>query len=152
MVYRWALLNLRSLPIGMRIDQWLHQSFPEIREQVITGIAQQQQVNADVLSQHLGNLSVPSHLLGANAAYALLADRLLESGVFSIPYAAIGALPFGHRLLAIWDQIPVDATHDQQLVDAWAAELGMSGWYEWVPFRLTITYATVYFPLTATEV
>ncbi len=135
MLRHWALSNLRSLPIGMRIDEWLARSVPDLREQVVAGIVQQQQVNVAALAQDYGNLSVPAHLLGANAAYALLADRLLGSGAFSIPYAAAGALPYGERLLALWDKVPTDATFDTQLVDAWAAELGMSGWYEWVPFR-----------------
>ncbi len=135
MLHRWALTNLRSLPVGMRIDQWLYRTYPELRELVAVGIAQQQQVNADVLAQDLGGLSVPAHLLGANAAYALLADRLLGTSAFSIPYAAVGALSYGERLLALWDEVPEEAAFDTRLVDSWAVELGMSGWYEWVPFR-----------------
>ena len=113
-VYRWALMNLRSLPIGMRIDQWLYNEKADLRELVVAGIAQQQQANANALSQRLGKLAVPGHLMAANAAYALFADRLLGTGVFSVPYGAVGCLPKGQELLRIWDTVPADPTHDRK--------------------------------------
>ncbi len=131
---RWALLNLRSLPIGMRIDEWLLNEFPDLRDLVIAGMSTQQQLNANVLSQRIGKLSVPTHLLAPNAAYALLADRLLDT-TFSAPYGAAGAAEDGRALLGLWDETPRDALRDRELVDRWAKSLGMSAWYKWIPFR-----------------
>lgn len=132
--HHWSLMNLRSLPIGMRIDEWLYREKPELRALVATGIASQQQVNTNVLAQRFGKLAIPSHLLAANAAYALFAERLLGEGAFSVPYAAVGALPKGRELLAIWDSIPSDPRQDSRLVDSWADALGMTGWYRWIPY------------------
>ena len=130
-VAHWALLNLRSLPIGMRIDRWIATEYPELKELQQLGIAVQQQQNMDVLAYTLGKLTVPTSLLGVNAAYALFADRLLGSQSYAVPYAAMGLLNHGKELLHIWDETPTNAANDCDLVNLWAAASGMSGWYSW---------------------
>ncbi len=135
-VSQWALLNLRSLPIGMRIDRWIATEYPELKELQKSGIAIQQQQNIDVLAYKIGKLTVPVSLLGANAAYALFADRITGTESFSIPYEAAGLLNHGRELLQVWDEIPSDAINDCQLVDSWASKLGMNDWYAWIPYKL----------------
>lgn len=132
---QWALMTLRSLPIGMRIDRWIAVEMPELKELQRSGIALQQQQNADMLSQRIGGLSVPPRLLATNAAYALFADRLLGSERFEIPYVAAGLLGRGTDLLRSWDEVPSDPGHDRVLVDRWAAQLGLDSWYRWTPFE-----------------
>jgi len=133
-VAQWALMNLRSLPIGMRIDRWIAMEFPELKELQKSGIAVQQQQNMDVLAYRLGKLTVPTPLLGPNAAYALFADRLLGSESFCIPYEAMGLLAHGRELMRIWDETASAADNDCELVNLWANACGMSGWYEWLPY------------------
>lgn len=133
-VSQWALLNLRSLPIGMRIDRWISTEYPELKELQQAGVAVQQQQNMDVLAYKKGNLTLPTTLLGINAAYALFADRLLGSESYSIPYEAAGVLSHGRELLRIWDDTPSDAAHDCELVDKWAEATGMRDWYTWTPY------------------
>lgn len=134
-VGQWALMNLRSLPIGMRIDQWIASELPDLRELQASSIALQQQQNLDLLSLRQGKLTVPTPLMGAVAAYALFADRLAGGGVYSIPYGAAGVLAQGEQLLSIWDEVPGDAKHDRELVDRWAAAEGLSGWFNWIPYQ-----------------
>ena len=134
-VHQWALLQLRSLPIGMRIDCWIAEDHPGLKDLQTIGIAIQQQQNVDILSQQLGKLAIPLHLLGTCAAYALLADRLLRTDRFIIPYLAAGLLDYGRELLAIWQDVPADVAHDCELVDRWAQQLGMTDWYRWVPYK-----------------
>ena len=134
-VAQWALMNLRSLPIGMRIDRWIATEYPELKELQHSGIAIQQQQNMDVLAYKLGKLTIPTALMGAIAAYALFADRLLGTESYAIPYEAAGVIDDGRELLRLWDSTPTDATRDCELVDRWAAAAGMSGWYHWIPYR-----------------
>lgn len=134
-VAQWALMNLRSLPIGMRIDTQIAADYPELRELQLSSLALQQQQNMDLLSYKLGKLMIPTTLMGAIAAYALFVDRLAGSDTYAIPFEAAGVLTQGRDLLRIWDTVPFDAAHDCALVDAWAAECGMSGWFRWIPFR-----------------
>lgn len=133
-VAHWALLNLRSLPIGMRIDRWISIEYPELKELQKLGIAIQQQQNMEVLAYKLGNLTVPTNLLGVNAAYALFADRLLGTESYRVAYEAMGFVNHGSELLRIWDETPTDATSDCDLVNRWASASGMTGWFDWIPY------------------
>jgi hypothetical protein len=133
-VYQWALMQLRSIPIGMRVDAWLYESFPAMREYIAKGLGEQQQMNADVLGKQVGGLSAPTNQIGPAAAYALFTDRLLGTN-YKIPFNAAGALEDGRMLLYFFDTIKNDIYHDRQLVDSWAKQLGMTNWYQWVPYR-----------------
>ena len=135
MTAHWALLNLRSYAVGMRIDQWLADQHPDLKPLQADGIDAMQQENLQLLSKRLGTLSIPVPLLAPVAAYALLANRLLGKTGYAIPYRAAGVLDLGADLLSINDSIPDDAGYDRQLVDAWAQEIGMSGWYDWIPYK-----------------
>ena len=134
-VAQWALMNLRSLPIGMRIDRWIGTEYPELKELQLASVGLQQQQNVDLLSYRLGKLTIPTPLMGAIAAHALFADRMTVGGTFTIPYEAAGVMAQGQELLSVWDELPADPKHDRRLVDSWAAKIGMSNWYTWIPYR-----------------
>lgn len=133
-VHQWALMQLRSIPIGMRVDAWLFESFPNMRETIKDGLAEQQQMNAALLGMQVGKLTPPSNQFAPATAYALFTDRLLGTN-YSIPFKAAGALEDGKLLLDIFDQMPRSGAYDTQLVNAWANQLGMQGWYKWVPYQ-----------------
>lgn len=134
-VAQWALMNLRSLPIGMRIDQWIATDYPELKELQHQGIAVQQQQSMDVLALKIGKLTVPTTLLGTLSAYALFADRLMGTETYAIPFEASGLLGHGKELLRIWDEAPLSSSGDCTLVDKWAVGSGMSDWYSWIPYK-----------------
>lgn len=133
-VHQWALMQVRSIPIGMRVDDWLYRDYESLRELQAIGLASQQQMNANLLGQRVGGLSAPVAHLAPAAAFALFTDRLLGTQRYAIPFEAAGVLAEGRTLLEIFDATPDDPVHDRALVDHWAEKLGMSGWYEWVPY------------------
>lgn len=135
MTAHWAMMNLRSYAIGMRIDHWLAKDHPGLRDLQAAGMDAMQQENLQLLSRRIGSLSIPLPLMAPVAAYALFADRLLGQSGYAIPYRAAGALDLGGELLAISDSMASEAGHDRELVDAWAGAIGMSGWYAWIPYR-----------------
>jgi len=135
MTAHWAMLNLRSYAIGLRIDEWLADEHPDLRALQADGMNAMQQENLRLLSKRFGTLSIPVPLLAPVAAYALFADRLLGKTGYAIPYRAAGVLGLGTELMSINDEMPNDAAHDRQLVDAWATAIGMTGWYAWIPYR-----------------
>ena len=130
-IAQWSLMNLRSLPIGMRIDHWLRGNYPDLREQQIAGVENTLDAARNVVGQRVGALSVPPVLLGMDAAYALFAERLLGLDGLTVPYQAAGALETGQDLLGLFDESSVDPANDRDLVDTWARLLGMTGWYHW---------------------
>lgn len=133
-LHQWALMQLRSIPIGMRVDAWLFESFPNMREFIKDGLAEQQQMNAEMLGMQFGTLKPPSNQFAIATAYALFTDRLLGTS-YSAPFKAAGALEEGIELLVIFDQMQHSSEYDIQLVNAWARQLGMQGWYQWIPYQ-----------------
>ena len=131
----WALLNLRSFAIGMRVDQWIADAYPVLHSNQAAGMDELQQENLRVISYRVGNLSIPVPLLAPVAAYAKFADRLRGTAVYSIPYRAAGVLGAGAELLEISDSLESGPASDCALVDAWAAAIGMTGWFAWQPYR-----------------
>ena len=134
-VHHWALMQLRSLPVGMRVDTWIAREYPGLKDLQVKGIGVLQQQNAAILSQQFGNLTVPPHLLGTCAAHALFADRLTGGESFAVPYTAMGLIDGGRDLLQIWDRIAHDPSQDRALADAWGARLGLQDWYRWIQFE-----------------
>lgn len=133
-VAQWTLMNLRSMPVGMRVDAWIAETMPELRELQTASLARQQRENAALLAYRLGRLTIPPTLMGTLAAFALFTDRLSGSGTFAVPYGATGSLERGQRLLDLLAAVPDAPTSDCTLIDQWAAGEGLSGWYSWIPF------------------
>jgi hypothetical protein len=137
-LYDGLMTQLRSAPIGMRIDKWLWDEYPALRDQQKASVTKQQQDNIQGLSPDIRAIAPETVFkgnAGMNAAYAILCDELLDQELFVIPYRSVGYEDLGAHLLDIWEEVPADATHDRELVDAWAGELGLSQWYRWVPFE-----------------
>lgn len=135
MIVHWALMNLRSYAIGMRIDQWIATEYPGLSEMQAVGVDNIQQENLRLLSMRVGTLTVPIPLLAPVAASALFADRLFEKSLYAIPYKAAGVVATGQDLLRIYDNIAAGPGHDRELVDAWSDAIGLTGWYDWTPYK-----------------
>ena len=75
------------------------------------------------------------------AAKAELIARLGAAGVRDIEVTSfvrphwIPQLADAAELLAILGKVPPSAAHDRELVNAWAAAIGMTGWYAWIPYK-----------------
>lgn len=129
--------QLRSIPIGMRIDAWIAEDFPSLGDLQAEAIAAQQREALGSLSPQV-KLLMPDEIVGGsiilNTAYALFCDRLLGGGSYVVPYEAAGFLELATALLQAFDELPVDPSSDRALIDRWGDDLGLRGKYEWVPF------------------
>ena len=132
---QWALINLRSLPVGMRVDAWIAETLPDLRDLQRASLEAQQQENVAALSYRRGGLALPRPTIALVAAFAQFVDRLYASTRFAVPYRAAGLGDQGAELLGAWDAIDAAATHDVELIDRWAALCGLAGHYSWIPFR-----------------
>lgn len=135
-VEQWALLTLLSYPMGMRVDRWLYDTYPALRDMQSEGMGLIQAENLRLLSLSLGRLTIPVALLGMPAAYAMFADQLLGISRHAIPYRAAGLLEVGDLLMQRFNETPTDEAHDRALIDAWGQQLGMSSWYQWRPYKM----------------
>lgn len=138
-LYSGLLTQIRSMPIGMRIDSWIQQHYAGLRELQEASIAEQQRTNLRALDPKMRSMA-PKKVYDANvtmnAAYALFFEREFNQSGFSLAYRTSGFERGGNLLLDKFDSINDDPLHDCELVDTWAHELKVRDWYQWVPHNL----------------
>jgi hypothetical protein len=131
--------QLRSMPVGLRVDAWITREYPELAEQQREAAARQLNDNAASLQPEVRQMTPPKVYrpsLTMNAAFAEYWAGRMGQPQLTLPYKATNFLDSGKRLLSIFEKVPDDPAEDRRLIDAWAGELGLAGWYEWVPHRV----------------
>jgi hypothetical protein len=135
-IYDGLILQLRSMGPGLLVDRWIREHCPDLRE------AQEQAIESEI-TNNLGALkpstraNYPATIYEAsiamNAAYALFGGDLLGKPYLAVPYLSQGYGEMARRLitLALGDGDPTQGPADRQIIDSWAAELGISSWYDW---------------------
>jgi len=129
------IVQLRSVPIGLRIDQWIKNKYPALAEQQSGSIERQLSDNLAVLSPNIKRMApevVYNASAGMNAAVAIYWSNQRGDNTLAVPYKAAGYIGMGELLLRRFDEIDAEPQADRQLIDSWASELGIAGWHEFV--------------------
>ena len=126
-------LQLRSMPITMRIDKLLHDAHPELTELQHESVDRQLQENMAALSPR-SKVIAPDEIIrpnaSMNAAFAKFFAGLWMAPMIFAPYVAAGYGDAASALLALNERIPAESSHDRELVDAWAKYTGLDRWFE----------------------
>ena len=129
------LSQLRSVPVGLRVDSWILSEFPDLAPLQRQAIFRQLDDNAAALRPDV-LASMPDQALDTsiamNVAFALYWAEKFKHPQIALPYQAAGRLDAGRELLDIWQNIPDDPAKDMELIDTWADKLNLAGWYRWV--------------------
>jgi hypothetical protein len=129
-------VQLRSMPMGLRVDQWIIDEYPALQTQQKQCIQAQLKDNLESLSPEVKRLT-PDAIFAAtvsmSAAFASFWARTWSDVPLTTPFRAIGLLDAGESLLKIWDEISRDPAYDRKLVEEWANQLGIRTWYEFLP-------------------
>lgn len=137
-LYDGLMLQLRSYPIGLRVDAWINRQFPDLAQQQQQGASKQLNENLQTLSPQVRQFA-PNRIFEAsvimNAAFAIFWAKTWGEPVHSTPYLATGHLAKGQVLLDEMDAVADDPANDRRLTESWGNRLGLSGWYELQPFR-----------------
>jgi len=135
-IYDGLILQLRSMGPGLLVDRWIRQHCPDLQEA-------QEQAIASEITNNLGALkpsiranypgTVYEASISMNAAYARFGGDLLGKPYLAVPYLSQG---YGEKArcliaLALEGGSPAEEPTDRQIIDSWARELGISGWYDW---------------------
>lgn len=135
-LFSGLMLQLRSYPQSLRVDQWILDSFPELARLQEAAVARQLAENAEVESSTVRGI-LPASVYRAssamNGAFALFWAAVAEDESLALPYKAVGHFHDSETLLDLWRSISSDPAEDYRLVDVWAEELGLTRWYRWVP-------------------
>jgi hypothetical protein len=129
------LSQLRSVPVGLRVDAWILAEYPDLAPLQRQAVFRQLDDNAAALRPDV-MASMPDQALDTsiamNAAFALYWAEKLKQAQIALPYQAAGRLDVGRQLLDIWKNIADDPAQDIELIDTWADKLNLAGWYRWV--------------------
>jgi hypothetical protein len=138
MVYDGLMTHLRSIPVGMRVADWIHANYPALHaSQRATALKELAEARGSLQPEVRDMTPAPVYraTVAIDAAYAGFWAEMYAMRELAAPYRFSGYEADGRRLLEIWREVPADAVHDRELVDRWAAHLGLTGWHRWAPYR-----------------
>jgi hypothetical protein len=134
------VVQLRSYSVGARVDDWIWNQLPELREQQEQAVRTQLDEGGRALSPEIRK-RLPKALVDANsiinAAYAVHWGGLLNDGRFQIPFKALGYEAKARELLRALEEIPDEPAADRALISQWAESLGLTGTFHFQPHLLT---------------
>jgi hypothetical protein len=131
------ILQLRSMPIALRVDAWLRRDFPEFIDLQKAVNIRQLNENATCLRPDVSIMTPPKILhanVAMNAAFAAYWSRTWADPLVVVPYKTSANLTDGQSLLKLWDEIPDDPANDRRLIEAWGDYLKLNDWYDFVPY------------------
>ena len=127
------LVHLLSVPVGLRIGQWLFDYYPELRDLQVKTVHREMVLNLQNRQSRVRDL-IPRKIYRTtqtiNAAFAVFWADLLQESSFTDSYNEY--LSDARNLLRFLDEIPDDGATDMNLIDTWAKYLSISDWYEWI--------------------
>lgn len=126
-------LQLRSMPIAIRIDKLLHDSYPELVELQQKSIDRQLQENMAALgpqSKVIAPIEIIRPNASMNAAFAKFFAGIWNMPMVFAPYVAAGYGEAASALLGLNEQIAAGSDHDRELVNAWGKYTGLDRWFE----------------------
>ena len=132
------MLQLRSMPVGLRVDAWVRKEYPGLHEQQDDSARRQLAENQQALSPQVKQIApkiIYEANVGMSAAFASFWERMLTDPSVVVPYRVAGILALGEKLLRLADEIPDDAANDKRLVEAWGDQIGVTGWFRLIPFE-----------------
>jgi hypothetical protein len=136
-LYGGLMLQLRTTPVGLRVDRWLWETCPSLRDLQTAGARALLAEGVALLAPDVRDVT-PARALAASLAMHGAAAEFWsrtwdEPGVLE-PYRQAALDRDGRALMHHWDMLPDDPARDRALIDTWADQLGMADWYEWRPY------------------
>ena len=133
---RTALMTMvRSVPVGIWVDQDLRARFPDLRAAQEQAIRRQVDTQAQVVSPRVRE-DVPAPALRANcainAAFAKVWSVEFNEPGWCLPYVVDGSAAGGEALLGILDGYLATPSNDRRVIQAWADHLGFGHWLKWI--------------------
>jgi len=132
------MAQLRSVPVGLRLDAWVRNEYPGLRDQQEEATRLQLAENQLVLGPQVKQIApklIYEASAGMGAAFAAFWGRTFEDPSIVFPYRVAALLGIGENLLRLVDEIPEDAANDKRLVEAWGDLIGVRGWFRLIPFE-----------------
>jgi len=126
--------QVRSVPVGILVDLYLHREYTELH--VLQQQALIQQVREYWAALNLDKSQFPESIVLANqhmnAAQAAMVDYQFPSPELTAPYKVAGMEGISLQLLDICLKYNSDGEKDKELIDEWGKALNIQHLYRWV--------------------
>jgi hypothetical protein len=132
------IIHLRSVPVGLRISEWLSTNYPELEALEKEYVQKEFDINRQSMKGEVKDITPPKVFLAAQAitaAYMFYWSEFYTKPEVFNPYIQEGFEKDARVLLDIYHRTPDDPTFDQALIDAWGRYLGLADWYTWQPYQ-----------------
>lgn len=133
---RTSLMTMvRSVPVGIWVDQDLRARFPDLRAAQEQAIRRQVDTQAQVVSPRVRE-DIPAPALrvncAINAAFAKVWSVEFNEPGWCLPYVVDGSAAGGDALLGVMDGFLATPSNDRRVIQAWADHLGFGHWLKWI--------------------
>jgi hypothetical protein len=130
--------HLRSIPVGLRISQWLRDEYPLLQEYERTHVEREIKVNYQNFQSEVKNITPaeiyqPTQLL--SAAYALYWAEKFDEPKWANPYKLNGYAEGGIKLLNYLSGSSAEPEYDIDLINTWGRILNIMNWYAFSPYE-----------------
>lgn len=130
--------HLRSIPIGLRISDWIRKEKPEMKELEFAHVKREIEVNKQNFSRNIKSITPyeiyqPTQTI--SAAYAIHWAEIYKKQEWINPYILSGYEKDARMLLKSLKEIPEEPKHDRQLIETWGKILEISDWYAFAQYQ-----------------
>lgn len=132
------IIHLRSIPVGLRVSEWLSVKFPELDALEEKHVQKELEINRESMSNEIKDMTPPKVYRAAqaiSAAYNLYWSEYYNKPELFNPYILAGFEKDAKALMDIYHQIPDDPINDRELIDTWGSYLKINDWYTWLPYQ-----------------
>lgn len=137
-IYDGLGVQIRSVPVGLRIDSWILNNYPELKDQQKAIIHLQLEENTQTLSADIRKTSPKKHYdasLTINAAFASFWAKAWGLNPLEAPYALAGFTSKSEMLIKAFHETIHDADYDKELLQKWIDILGVKKWYKLMEYK-----------------
>jgi hypothetical protein len=126
-------LQLRSMPIAIRVDEWLYHEYTALADLQRKSIERQLQEAMYALGPSVRAFA-PKRIIDANvgmsSAFAKFWAETWGEPEVAIPFNSAGYGRIGDELLGLVRSLDKSPDGDRELVNQWAKRLGLDSWFQ----------------------
>jgi hypothetical protein len=126
-------LQLRSMPIAIRVDEWLYRDYPALADLQRKSIERQLLEAMHALGPSVRAFA-PQRIIDANVgmscAFAKFWAATWNEPEVALPFTSAGYSKIGDELLGLVQSLDRSPDGDRELVNQWAERLGLASWFQ----------------------
>jgi len=139
LMYLGLVRQVTSMPIDVRIEEWIYTEFPRLRLDQEMSLRNQIFEAHHALSKEIENLT-PKLIYHANNAmnyvFSYFISSLYDDSKLVEPYIGSCFQSDGKKLIGhLYNEEDKGYKGDRKIINKWAQQLNIQNWFEWLDFQ-----------------